>query len=193
MSDDERTERREVRARDPSLSPEANRILTDELREVVGQEAVEVPVERRHAELERHGAHPGLAVGVAANRLAIGITFLGALVVGAIISLVTGSWWFLLLALGVHAIATIAVVGLVLGMATQTEHLSPGAAARLEDEGVGDPDAVFNDLVEEYAAEPETGESRETPAHEDPAQAHAEQRSAVTPSHGRSRPVGPDE
>ena len=165
------TERREVRSRDPSLSPAANRALTDELREVVGRETVEVPADRARHERGRHGERPGLLVGLIANRLAIGITFLAALVVGAIVALATGSWWFLLLALAVHALATLLVVALVLRMTTQTEHLSPGAAARLEDEGVGDPDALFSDLVHEFAPQDA-------------------QRGEVTPS-GRSRPVGP--
>jgi hypothetical protein len=169
--DEHQAERREVRSQDPSLTPEANRVLTEELRQVVGRDVVEVPADRPRHERARHGARPGPLVDLTANRLLIGITFLAALVVGAVISLATGSWWFLLLALAVHAITTLIVVGLVLRMTTQTEHLSPGAAARLEDEGVGDPDAVFSDLVHEFA----------------PEQA---QRGDVTPSR-RSKPVGP--
>lgn len=172
MADEERSERREVRSEDPSLSPEANRLLTDELRDVVGSEAVDVPVGRAHAARERHGGRSGVVVGLESNRLAIGMTFLAALVVGAILSLATGSWWFLLLALGMHALGTLAIVGLALQMTTQTEHVSPGVAARLEDEGVGDPDALFGELVDEYAPRDDPGE--------------------VTPS-PRSRPVGPGE
>lgn len=166
-----RTERREVRSQDPSLTPEANRILTEEVQAVVGRETVEVPADRPRRDRARHGERPGLVVGLVANRLAIGITFLGALVVGAVVSLATGSWWFLLLALAVHAVATLLVVGLVLQMTRQTEHLSPSASARLEDEGVGDPDAVLSELVEEFAPQDA-------------------QRGEVTPSR-RSRPVGP--
>lgn len=167
----EPVERREVRSRDPSLSPEANRVLTDELRAVVGSDTVEVPVDRAHAESDRHGARPGPWVGLIGNRLILAVTFLGALVVGAILSLITGSWWFLLLALAVHAVTTIAIVGLVIVMTRQTEHLSPSAAARLEDEGVSDPDAVFTELVHEFRDD--------------------DQRSAITPSPHRGRPVGP--
>ncbi|HEY4279659.1 MAG TPA: hypothetical protein VGM91_15650 [Conexibacter sp.] len=36
--------RRPVRSEDPTLSPEANRLLTEELREVVGSDEVELPV-----------------------------------------------------------------------------------------------------------------------------------------------------
>jgi hypothetical protein len=146
-------ERREVRVEDPSLSPEANRILTEELRAATGREMVEVPRARPRLECEAHGGQPGFAVAVSQNRLAIAMTFLIAVVIGAILSLETGSWWFLPLALVVHALGTLAMIVLVLGMTAQTEHLSPGAAARLEDEGVENPDALFTDLVAEYAPE----------------------------------------
>ncbi len=37
------TERRFVRSEDPELTPEANRLLTEDLREVVGRDEVEGP------------------------------------------------------------------------------------------------------------------------------------------------------
>ena len=189
MSDEQ--ERREVRAQDPSLSPEGNRILTDELRAAVGRDAVEVPRARPHLERERHGGRSRFAVALSQNRLVLAMTLLAALVIGAIVSLTTGSWWFLLLALGVHALGTIAVLTLVLAMTTQTEHMSPGAAAALQDEGVEDPDALLSDLVEEYAPADRRGDDQATPPHEDQAQSTAEQRSSVTPSQEGSKPVGP--
>jgi hypothetical protein len=193
MSDDaRRTERRTVRSRDPSLSPQANRVLTEELRAVTGDETVQVPVDRPHPDRGRHGGRRGLVVGLVSNRLAIAMTFLGALVVGAVVSLATGSWWFLLLALAVHAVATIAIVGLILGMTTETEHLSPTAAALLEDEGVSDPDGVFSDLVEEFSEEDRGhADRREAPSDGDAADAATDQRSSITPSQDPSRPVGP--
>ncbi|HKG39289.1 MAG TPA: hypothetical protein VKB25_09900 [Conexibacter sp.] len=189
--DGEGQECREVRAADPSLSPEANRVLTDELRQVVGRDEVEVPGRRPHVEHEHHGGRTGVAVLLAEHRLVIAMTLLAALVVGAIVSLATGSWWFLPLALGFHAFGTIVVLTVALAMTTETEHLSPSAAAQLEDEGVSDPDRVFNDLVEEFAPADRRGDERATAAHDDPAQAAAEQRSSVTPSQEPSRPVGP--
>lgn len=184
-------ERREVRSQDPSLTPEANRILTQELRAAVGYDEVEVPRSRAHVERESHGGRAGIAVALSQNRLIVALTLLGALVVGAIVSLATGSWWFLLLALGLDVLGVLAVVAIVLGMTTQTEHMSPGAAARLTDEGVQDPDAVLSDLVEEYAPDERRGDVRASSAQDDPAQAATEQRSAVTPTGGPSRPVGP--
>src|SRR5689334_17597184 len=120
---DETSERREVRAQDPSLSREANRILTQELREAVGRDEVEVPRGRPHVERERHGGRSGVGVALSQNRLVIAMTLLAALVVGGIVSLATGSWWFLLLALGLHALGTLTIVGIVLQMTTQTEHM----------------------------------------------------------------------
>ena len=184
-------ERREVRSSDPSLSPEANRVLTQELRQAVGREEVVVPAGRPHAERERHGGRPAVAVLLAEHRLVVALMLLGALVVGAIVSLASGSWWFLLLALGLDVLGLIVVTAIVLAMTTETEHLSPAAAARLEDEGVSDPDRVFSDLVEGFAPGDREGDERQTPAQEDPAQATAEQRSSVTPSEEGSRPVGP--
>jgi hypothetical protein len=52
---DNETEVREVVSDDPSLSPEANRILTEEAREAVGADRVRVPRDKPHAERERHG------------------------------------------------------------------------------------------------------------------------------------------
>jgi hypothetical protein len=147
----DRVERRTVASRDPSLSDAANRALTEELREVTGRDAVEVPADRPRAAEERHGDRSPLVVNLLAHRLTVALTFLVALVVGAIVSLATGSWWFLALAIGVHALGTFAIAGVVLRMTSETEHLSPTATALLEDEGVGDPDAVFSDLVEEFA------------------------------------------
>lgn len=145
------SERREVRVQDPSLSPETNRLLTEELRAAVGRDAVEVPRERPHVEREQHGGRPEAAVALVDNRLAFAMVLLAALVIGAVVSLATGSWWFLLLALGLDVLGVLGMVAITLQMTTQTEHLSPALAARLEDEGVGDPDGLFSKLVEEYA------------------------------------------
>ncbi len=177
---------------DPSLSPEANRILRGELREAVGDEAVDAAADRPSETRRRHGGRSGLAVIFAANRLAASIGLLSAMVIAAVLLLSTGSWWFLALVVVVLLLAMIAVVLVALQMTTETEHLSPTAAARLEAEGVADPDAAFSDLVEDVASgEPGEARGRETPVEEQPARAAAEQRSAVTPSHDPSKPVGP--
>ncbi len=175
---EERREQREVRAADPSLTPEANRVLTDELREVTGRDAVEVPVDRPRTERGRHGGSASLKVFVSDNRIAIAMGLFVALAIGAVLGATTGSWWLVALAVAIDLVGTLVVATVVLRMTGETEHLSPTATARLEEEGVEDPDRLFSDLVEEFA--PEDEEAAE----------HARQRDAITPSR-RSRPVGP--
>lgn len=175
---EERRERREVRAADPSLTPEANRLLTEELREVTGRDAVEVPAERPHVERRAHGGRPALLVFLADNRIAVAMGFFAALAIGAVLGATTASWWLTGLAVAVGVVGTLVVATIVLKLTGETEHLSPAATVRLEEEGVEDPDRLFSDLVEEFA--PGDDEAREA----------ARQRDAVTPSR-RSRPVGP--
>jgi len=194
------TEVREVVSDDPSLSPEANRILTQELREAVGAERVRVPRDTRHASQERHGEHGGLAEAFAANRILLAITFFGLLVVGAIVSLATGSWWAVVVAAVVHAIGTFVVLSTLASAARQTEHVAPTVAAKLAEEGVADPDAQLSDLVEEYSGARSgegsaemvtTGENEQTADPlEQPALAATEQRTANTPAGVPTAPAG---
>src|SRR4051794_1311741 len=198
-SDSKRFVEREVRAEDPNLSREANQLLTEELREAVGTDSVTVPREAadRAGTL---GARPRRTVGtvLAANRLLVTITFIALLIVGVIVALSTGSWWAVVAACGVHALGTIIVISMTLRLSTEVEHVDPTTAARLEDEGVADPNRALTDLIESYgspgnsrgAAEVvSTGHNRVsgTPA-EDPLRATVEQKSAQTPS---ASPVEP--
>src|SRR3954471_16186919 len=84
------TERRFVRSEDPSLTPEANRLLTDEVRAVIGKDEVEVAVGTPHRSTERHARHSPLVATLVANRPILIVSFLAAIVVGGIISLTTG-------------------------------------------------------------------------------------------------------
>jgi len=185
-------ERRVVRSLDPTLSDRANAILTDELRRVVGAEEVDVPADRRHEELISHGGHAGPVVELVDNRLALGMIAAAAVVVGAVITLITGSVWFLIGAVAIDVIGVMLVTTLVIRMTGEQEHLSPEAAALLEDEGVDDPDGLFSRLVAEFSPPLETGrDERRTPARADEAQASTEQQTAMTPTEEGSRPVGP--
>lgn len=186
------TERRTVRSDDPSLSPTANELLTRELREVVGAEEVDVPPDVPHRESEAHGGRPTLVATLDANRPIVLVTLLVALVVGGIVSLVTGQYWALLVAAGLHAIGTLAVAAGAIALTTRTEHVAPTVAARLEDEGVTDPDAVLSELVQEYGGSREargvpevvtSGHDERTAATEqDRAGAAVEQQTAMTPT-----------
>jgi hypothetical protein len=59
MRRDDELELREVRSDDPSLSPEANRLPTEELREVVGTDRVRVPRGTPRQSERSHGGHGG--------------------------------------------------------------------------------------------------------------------------------------
>jgi hypothetical protein len=84
------------------------------------------------------------------------VTFLTMVVVGAVVSLATGSWWALIAALGVHALGTLLVAVGAIQLTTEVEHASPQVAARLEAEGVRDADKLLSELVEEFAGTQET-------------------------------------
>jgi hypothetical protein len=68
------------------------------------------------------------------TRLMVGFSLAVALVVGAIVSLATGSWWFLILAVAVHLIGTIAVMGTIGSRLRQEEKPDPVTEARLAEE-----------------------------------------------------------
>jgi hypothetical protein len=195
-----RTEEREVRSDNPDLSPEANRLLTEELREAVGSDRVRVPAGSPEPGADRERRRSTLTTTLASNRLIIIVTFCAAVVVGVAASLATGSWWAVVAAVAVHAIGTLVVATGVLQMTTQTEHASPEVAARLEEEGVADPDRVLSDLVEDYSPAPERSQTadvvstganeRTVRPDEDPARSAAEQRTAMTPSSGPGPAAG---
>ena len=190
MSNDNETEVREVVSDDPSLSPEANRILTAEAREAVGADRVRVPREKPHAERERHGDHTSIGEAFSANRILISITFFALLVVGAIAALATDSWWAVVVAAVVHAIGTFVVLTTLASAARQVEHVSPTATAALAEEGVADPDALLSDLVEEYSGVDSGRNAQPDDPLESPARAGAEQRSANTPAGVPTQPAG---
>jgi len=180
--DRQQTERRFVRSDDPNLSAEANAALTEELQQAIGAEQVVMPADAPDpATAERSGESASKAT-VASMRPLFIVTLLAALTVGAVIALTTGSWWALVAAVGVHALGTMVVASGAIQLTTQIEHASPQTTARLEEEGVADPDRVLSDLVEEY-----TGEAESSPAAgvisagDTGSQAPAAQRRAMTP------------
>ncbi len=190
-----------MRAEDPELSPETNARLTEELRDVIGTDHVDVPRDRPHASRGEHPRQHGAAAMLNQHRIrliqatAITLTF------GAIVSLITNDWWLLPLAAGIHALATMTVVGLIVRMTTTSEHPAPDVAAALAEDGVANPDEYFSRMVEEFrpSREAEHGASdvlspghneRRTPADANPADASAEQSSAMTPTSQPSQPAG---
>ena len=200
MAAREDLEAREVASHDPSLTPEANRLLTEEARRAVGSDTVRVPRDTPRRSREPRGGRGGIATEFGAHRILIAITFLVLLVTGAIVSLATGSWWAVVVAAVLHAVGAFVVLAILATAAKQTEHVDPSVAARLAEEGVPDPDAQLSDLVEEYAgaqAERGVGDMVTSGANEqtadpstEPAAATVQQRTAFTPAGNPTVPAG---
>ncbi len=148
---------------------EARDMLRGELREVVGPERAERAERAGALDEAVEGARPKTIAGVLSeSRELVAITFFTALIVGAIIALITGAWWVILIALALHAIGTVVVVGTALTLATRGESPDPRTAAALEARGVTDPDAALEHAVE-VATEGEGGrEGGETSATREP-------------------------
>jgi hypothetical protein len=128
---------------------EARDMLRGELREVVGDEAAERAERKGALDEAIDGPSPKTIAGVLSeSRGIIAITFFVALIVGALIALITGAWWFVIVALVLHAIGTLVVVTTAFSLATRGESPDPRTAAALEARGVRDPDAALAQAVE---------------------------------------------
>ena len=192
-------EEREVRSADPELSEDTNQRLTEELREAVGAERVVVPTDRPHvSDGERSDQGTGILAYLNVNRFTFLRTTLIALTFGAVVALITNTWWLLPLAAGIHALGTMTVVFGSLHLTTVTEHPSPTLAAALNEEGVSNSDEHFTQLVTEFQPEPRAtvadvatpgANQRSVSAGADPAAATAEQSGAITPTAEPSEPV----
>jgi MMPL family len=184
---------RTVDVEDPELSERANRALTDDVREALGTDRVEL------SDAEAREAGSGTAkdgtLGAALwnARLAVGVTFAMAVVLGVIVALATGSWLVLVGAVLVHLAVSLGITLLSLNTATQVEKPSPGTTSVLEEEGVRDPERMFNDRVEEFAGAGEEGartgrvvtpgdNERTARPSDDAARSSSEQQTAMTPS-----------
>ena len=84
---------------------------------------------------------------IADNQLLIGITLAGAVVFGIVLSVFLNSWVFLIAAVLVHGAGTVVVTGLAVWLATSGDRPDPRTVARLEAEGIADPEQKLNDAV----------------------------------------------
>jgi|SRR5215212_2767205 len=173
----------------PRHDPETERLLERELRDAVGDEAAARAMQ--HAgDAER----ATLTDWITANGPLLAVSLAAFVVIGVILALATGSWWAFVAALAVHAAGTLVVATTALRLTTETEHVSPELAARLEAEGVQDPDRAFTELAAGGAAPGDVvrdGRNERSADHErDAAAAAREQRTAWTPASEPSEPVG---
>jgi hypothetical protein len=190
---------REVRVDDPSLSAEANRALTEDLKEAVGAERVRVPPGGAPRPAASKGGG-GVGSVIAAHRGTLVIALAVLVTIGAAVSVAAGSWWFLVAALAVHAAGTLATTGVALSRLTQVERPRPATEELLESEGVRDPEGRFNQLAEELGGADAAGGAAEIISsganertvlpEEEPGRSAVEQRTALTPTSEPSAPAG---
>jgi hypothetical protein len=139
----------DVGRQDERNRDEARDMLRGELREVVGEEAADRAERKGALDEAIGGGSPKTVAGVLSeSRGIVAITFFVALIVGALIALITGAWWFIIVALVLHGIGTLVVVGTAFSLATRGESPDPRTAAALEARGVRDPDAALSQAVE---------------------------------------------
>jgi hypothetical protein len=191
---DEGRERREVTVDEPELSPQTNDLLTAEVREVVGDDHVTVPADRSRPSRGEASPQPThrLVAELKPNRFIIAMIGGSFVVIAAIVALAVGSWWILVGAFLVLIVVLAAMIATVLRMTSNSERPSATTVAALEEDGVGDPERHFSELVKEFTPEPSgDGQHRTTAVEDEPASAGAEQEDAITPSGGPSRAVGP--
>jgi hypothetical protein len=191
----------------PRHDPETDRLLERELREAVGDDAAAQAMERADEVRATH-AVPGtpaargeppergtLTSWVTSHGPLLAVSFAAFVVIGAILTLATGSWWAFVAALAVHAAGTLIVATTALRLTTETEHVSSELAARLEDEGVQDPDRAFTELASGGGGAGdvvrEGRNERTARPDDDPAGAAREQRTAFTPGSEPTEPTGP--
>ncbi len=179
------------------ISDDARQTLIGELEDAVGKDAVEqadLDVDRAIAERPRPARS-----AFATSRPLIILTGATALTVGVIASLALGSWWLVAVAMVVHGVLTAVVVGTSMTLFSQVEKPDPNVVSKLAEEGVEDPEAVVNDLIEQVAGEAEgsrtrravTDDAGETrPPDEDQQEATLRQQTAATPASEPTRKAG---
>jgi hypothetical protein len=132
-----------VGQREPS--ERAKQALIDELRDAIGDEAVEradLDVDRA---IDRHNrpATPEAS----RSRLMFVVIGVAGIVIAGIVALALESWIVLVALLVLHLIGTTIVVRTAFKATTDVEKPAPTTVALLEDEGVADPEGALNDLV----------------------------------------------
>lgn len=133
---------------DSRRRPTARDTLRGELREIVGERAAAAGESAGALEAaEGAGSPHTLSTALSQSRGLIGATLLIALIVGAVAGLATGQWWWLAIALLLHALGTTVVVATTLRMTASVESPDPRAAAALEEQGIRDPDAALTEAV----------------------------------------------
>src|SRR3954452_16302566 len=148
----EHTETVPVRVRDPELSERANEILTEEARRALGTDEVELPADRAGQAGHRHPGDQRLFAALWERRVILGLAAGAAVVVAAILVLSTGAWGAIAIPVVLLGGMLAYVVKAVMQTTTLAESPAPEAVAALDEEGVKDPERLFNEHVESFTA-----------------------------------------
>jgi hypothetical protein len=141
-------------------NPRVREALENELRETVGDEAVE----RADLDIDRAVGQRQPRVKAEANRSRLIIAVVAAVGIAVIVAIAAAlqSWWILIPLLTLHAIGTFVVVRTTFRASTSVEKPAPTTQAMLEDEGVADPEGALNDLVDQATGRDEESRARRT-------------------------------
>ena len=171
------------------MNRDAEKTMQYELEQALGE-----PVSRQEAHEALERPAPTLAHWLREQQLQIAIAGAAALVFGAIVSLWLKSWVFTVVALAVHAAATVVVGYVVLRITSEVEKPDPRTVARLQDEGVDDPESKLNRAIQahEGAEGDRVRRAFEVDAEDEQSEAAAQQVS-ITPSSEETELVGPGE
>jgi hypothetical protein len=131
--------------------------LVDELRDAVGDEAVE----RTDLDVDRAIDRRPRTIRTAFESSRLLLLVIGGtlLVTGVVASLALENWLLLPVALAIHFLVAVIVIGTAFVLTEEGEKPSPTAEAMLAEEGVADPERALSDLVEQVE-EQESDESR---------------------------------
>jgi hypothetical protein len=164
---------------------EAARLMEHELEDALGEDVTED--EARAAAARTPSTTAGL---LRENRLLVGIISAVALVLAAMLGLILNSAWFVVLALAVHLVATYLVATFAIKLASEVEKPDPTTVARLQADGVSDPEAALNAALKQHtgAADGLTDDGERTDRTPRRAGAQSE---AMTPSSVPTELVGP--
>jgi heme O synthase-like polyprenyltransferase len=118
-----------------TLKRELNDSLDGEIDDATAERALDGPQRSRFATV------------FSENQLLIGITLATAVVFGVVLSVFLDSWVFLVVAVLVHGLGTLATTALAVWMTASRDKPDPRTVARLEEQGVTDPEQALNDAV----------------------------------------------
>jgi hypothetical protein len=132
----------------------AREILLVELRDAVGDEAVERSDLDVNRALDRRPR--SLRAAFVSSRLMLIVLGGALLTVGVVASLATENWLWFGVALAAHALISTVVIAAAFSLMSQVEKPAPTTVTALEAEGVADPEHALNDLVEQVSEQEPT-------------------------------------